>query len=320
MANLFTIVSPSPRVNLSAYSDKQIAIVSPSPRVAIFGAGAISVVVPSPLVALSGESRSFNIAIVSPSPVFVVHGLVGDIPGIRLVSPSPRVTFSGSTSVIGTFHLVSPSPQVLVNGLIGNIGHIAIVSPSPVVYWNELPLVHAQISILSPSPNVNLHGDVIPLTFNRKAIVMHLFNYAVSHYINYNFNSLFHFNGFFFGTNENGVYFLDGGNDLGELIQAEIGSGLNDLGVRGAITIPREAWLAYRSDDGMELDTKIDEVTDLPPIIFDKTALMIREARGKLGRGIKARFFTWKLKNVSGSDFSLESLRILGDMIKRKTR
>lgn len=320
MANLITIDSPSPRVSLSSYTQKGIAIVSPSPIVSIGGAGAISVVSPSPQVALHGESPRDNITIISPSAIFSIHGLVGGIPRIKIISPSPRVAFRGSTSVIATFHLISPSPSVLVHGLVGNVGELSIVSPSPVVYWDEKPLVHGQITILSPFPELSFHGDVVPTTFNRRAIVMHLFNHAVSHYVNYNFNSLFHFQNLFLGTNEEGIYIIDGDNDLGEMIEAEIGSGLIDLGAKGEITIPREAWLAYRSNNGMELDTRIDEVVDLPPCLFEKAALMIRECREKLGRGIKARFFMWKLRNVDGSDFSLESLRILGDKIKRKTR
>jgi len=131
---------------------------------------------------------------------------------------------------------------------------------------------------------------------------------------------LAYFNKVFIGANEQGIYPLDGNDDLGQKIEAEIGSGVKDLGGNGAISVPRESWLAYRSDGEIELDVKTDEHDDLPPIIFDKIAHAIMESRKKMGRGIKARFFTWKLKNVEGSDFSLESLRILGDIIKRKTR
>ena len=320
MANFITITSPSPRVTLNDAGTRQIAIVSPSPRVGIFGAGVISITSVSPLVSLTGTAPQFNIVIHSPSAVFSVDGLVGELANIEVISPSPEVAFSGSTSVLGTLQLVSPFPGILVDGLTGNIGEIVIVSPSPGVDWNELPLVLGQIAVISPSPILSLHGNVIPVTFNRKAIVMHLFNYAVSEYKNYNFNCLLHFNGVFLGLNEDGVYILDGNDDLGELIQARIKSGVEDFAKDGAITIPREAWLAYRSDDGMQLDIRVDEDEDLPSIIFNKVARKITECREKLDRGIKGRFFTWDLKNVNGSDFSLESLRVLGDIIKRKTR
>jgi hypothetical protein len=160
----------------------------------------------------------------------------------------------------------------------------------------------------------------IPVTFIREAIIMHLFNFAVSEYKNYNFNCLLHFDKMFLGLNEEGIFLLDGDTDLGESIQAEIKTGTIDLAAKGAISIPREAWLAYRSNNGMELDAKLDEVADLPPMFFQKVVEKIRECREKFGRGIKNRFITLDVKNVDGASFDFESLRIMGDVIKRKTR
>jgi hypothetical protein len=185
----------------------------------------------------------------------------------------------------------------------------------------------AELAAIEDSDYGTIFAEEIPVTFVRKTIVMHLFNYSVSEYKNYNFNCLLHFNQRFIGLNEQGIYLLDGDDDLGEPIQAEIRDGVRDLSAKGAIAIPREAWLSYRSNDGMRLDIKVDEVKDLHPVIFSKVAQMVRECRRKFGRGIRgkrnsspARFITWDLKNLNGSDFDLESLRIMGDLIKRKTR
>lgn len=201
---------------------------------------------------------------------------------------------------------------ILASLLAVESGDTGIITLSP-----DTKLILAGVESLD---SVFLHVKVIPITFIRKAVVMNILNYAVSEYKNYNFNSLVYFNGVFLGINEEGIYPLDGNDDLGEPIQARIKSGVVDLGGKGAITIPREAWLSYRSDDSMQLDIKVDEVMDLPSMFFSKVSRAITECRTKLGRGIKGRFFTWDLKNVGGSDFSLESLRILGDVIKRKTR
>jgi hypothetical protein len=297
-----------------------IHIVSPLPAVKL-GDCNISLVIPLPSLSITSTVDTFDLSLPIPLPILSVLGKVGEMGDIDIIVPFPTISVRGKPEVLGTIHLsIRAFPTLSVIGKTGELGKIAITLPFPDVALIDTPLVRGTISADLPFPFIDMYGDVIPITIMRKAIIMHLFNYAVSHYVNYNFNSLAHFNKVFLGANENGIYILDGGDDLGEKIEAEIGSGVSDLGGAGAISIPREAWLAYRSDGEMELDVKMDEHEDLPPITYDKIAHAIMEMRGKLGRGDKARFFTWKLKNVDGSDFSLESLRILGDIIKRKTR
>jgi predicted GH43/DUF377 family glycosyl hydrolase len=280
----------------------------------------LSLVIPLPTLSVTAIVDTFDLSLPIPLPQLSVVGLTGEMGILSFRTPFPIISVTGKPEVLWNIVLRIPFPALGMVGKTGELGNIAITFPFPTLAITELPLVIGNIHIISPFPFMDMYGDVIPVTIIRKAIVMHLFNYAVSHYVNYNFNSLAHFNKVFLGANEQGIYILDGNDDLGEKIEADITSGVRDLGGSGALTIPREAWLAYRSDGEMELDVEIDEYDDLPPIIYDKIAPAIMEMRGKMGRGTKARFFTWKLKNVDGSNFSLESLRILGDIIKRKTR
>ena len=307
----------SERISFYIYD---IHIVSPLPAVKL-GDCNISLVIPLPSLSITSTVDTFDFSLPIPLPGLTVVGKVGEMGDIDLLIPFPRIAVIAKPEVLGTIHLrISAFPTLAVTGKTGTLGGIDITLPFPDVAFLETPLVTGTIHITLTFPFVDMYGDVIPVTFIRKAIVMHLFNYAVSHYVNYNFNSLAHFNKVFLGANEQGIYILDGNDDLGEKIEADITSGVSDLGKNGAIAIPREAWLTYRSDGEMELISEIDEHEELPTIIYDKIAHAIMEMRGKLGRGTKARFFNWKLKNVGGSDFSLESLRVLGDIIRRKTR
>jgi hypothetical protein len=156
-------------------------------------------------------------------------------------------------------------------------------------------------------------------TFVRKVIVMHLFTHAVSHYENFNFNSLAHFKGLFLGANENGVYLLGGKDDLGVPIEADIRTGVHDLGKDGIITLPKEAWLSYRTDGQWEFDVQVEEGVSYP-YIFERTHNRITEIRETLGKGLVERFYTFGLKNIDGSDGDIESLRILGNAIKEYRR
>ena len=240
---------------------------------------------------------------------------------IRLAAIEAKDTalITGHTQILVAISATERLDEASIHGFSGLLASLLAVESGDTGLITLSPDTHLILAGVESVDEVFLDIKEVPITFLRKAVVMHLFNYAVSEYKNYNFNSLLHVNGVFLGLNEDGVYLLDGDDDLGELIQARIKSGLEDFGEK-AITIPREAWLAYRSDNGMQLDVRVDEVTDLPSMFFGKVARAITECRAKLGRGIKGRFFTWDLKNVGGSDFSLESLRVLGDIIKRKTR
>jgi len=277
-----------------------------------------------PLLLSSGQGKSLT-----NFGVGILHRLTSSAhgnPGV-IGHASARLPLLTSSA-----HLFAPVPgsgagklPILLSGghgLPGVVGKGAMILPLLTSSGNTNPDSPGQGYGILPMIFGNGHGDVILMgeTYNRKAIVMHLLNYAVSHYVNFNFNSLFLFNGLFLGTNEQGVFVLDGNDDLGELIQAEIGSGVYDIAKNGVIAKPREAWLAYRSTDGMALDVKADETIDLPTVMFNKTGQALKEDRGKLGRGIEARFLTLKLHNMGGCDFSMESLRILGDILKGRTR
>ncbi len=162
-------------------------------------------------------------------------------------------------------------------------------------------------------------NNLIQVLWNRKAIVMSLTNYAVSEYPNYNFNSLVQFNDVLLGANENGIYTLSGGHDLGVDIQANIESGLFDFREDGEIKYPREGWLFYRADGNLSLIIKCDEDAEYETILAN-IGTHIKEIRAKFGKGIKSRAFNFELKNVDGSDFDVQSLRILGEKIPSRKR
>ncbi len=162
-------------------------------------------------------------------------------------------------------------------------------------------------------------NNLIKVLWNRKAIVMSLNNYGVTEYPNYNFNSLVQFNDVLLGANENGIYILSGPDDLGVDIQANIESGLYDFREDGDIKYPREGWLFYRADGNLSLIIKCDEDAEYETIL-EKVGTHIKEIRAKFGKGIKARAFNFELKNVDGSDFDIQSLRILGEMIPSRKR
>jgi hypothetical protein len=254
-----------------------------------------------------------------------LHGKTGEIGSFKGKIPFLKTSgFNGLAHAIGTFSGRLSYFKGEFTGLSGSIGSFSgalplILTPSSFIDNRNRT---GSFSIVFPVLLGTFHGDIIPVTYNRKAIVMHLFSHAVSEYKNYNFNSLAHFNGVFLGANEKGLYPLGGDDDLGIPIQAFIRSGVIDFVMKSIRNLPKEAWVAYRSKGQMEFIVEEDEHNCYRHIL-DEQAIGIAEVRpgGKsLGKGYKGRFYRFTFKNLGGSDFDLESIRVLGQPIKRKVR
>jgi hypothetical protein len=250
-----------------------------------------------------------------------LYGLAGEIGSFRGDIPLLKSGFGGYAHAIGNFSGRLPYFQGELTGISGSIGSFSGVLPlllTPSSFIDDRKRT-GSFAILLPVLSGTLYGDVIPVTFNRKAIVMHLFSHAVSEYRNYNFNSLANFNRLFLGANEQGLYPLGGDDDLGLPIQALIRSGVNDFVIKSIINLPKETWICYRSDGQIAFGVEEDEHNYYEHIL-DEEAIGISEVRAKLGKGLKGRFYRFTFKNLGGADFDLESIRVLGQPIRRKVR
>ena len=149
---------------------------------------------------------------------------------------------------------------------------------------------------------------------------MNLFNQVISTYSNFNFNSIACFNGTYLGATDTGIYPLGGKTDNGNDIDSDIKSGSMDFGDT-LIKYLRDAWLTHRTDGNLKLRVWVDEDTTF--IIEERTSIIsnqIHEERLKPPRGLKGRFYTIELKNISGADFDIDSLNLLVESIRRKVR
>lgn len=269
-----------------------------------------------------GNSLTNDLEIVDHGDVYAMTALTGDRARLHYHERKEVYAFGGSSSELGYLAYHEHYDQLRMTGNPGQLGELAAVDPMVMQSASfTTPLdTHCSLEIEDHLGSAFFHAAGI--AYVHKAVVMNLKTFAVSEYKNFNFDSVVYFNGQFLGINEQGVFILEGDDDLGQYIQARVKSGTQDFG-KTAISIPQEAWLAFRSDkreNALQLDIRVDEKTDLYPGRFGGNGKKLREHRTKLGRGVKARFFTWDLKNVSGSWFNMESLRILGSMIKRKAR
>jgi len=149
---------------------------------------------------------------------------------------------------------------------------------------------------------------------------MNLANQAISTYSNYNFNSIACFNGTYFGATDTGIYPLGGDTDNGTYIDSSIKTGSMDFGDT-TIKYARDVWITFRSDGNLTLVIFVDE--DTTTTIQKQTTIVsdtIIEERLKLPRGLRGRFYTVELNNLSGADFDIDSLNLLVESVRRKVR
>ena len=145
-------------------------------------------------------------------------------------------------------------------------------------------------------------------------------NQAISTYSNYNFNSIACFNGTYLGATDTGIYPLTGDTDNGTDIDASIKTGSMNFGDT-IIKYARDVWITFRSDGNLTLSIFVDE--DTTTTIQKQTTIVsdtIIEERLKPPRGLRGRFYTVELKNLSGADFDIDSLNMLVESIHRKVR
>ena len=146
---------------------------------------------------------------------------------------------------------------------------------------------------------------------------MNLSNQAISTYSNYNFNSIACFNGTYLGATDTGIYPLSGDTDNGTDIDSKIKTGSMDFG-ENIIKYISDVWITHRTDGYLTLVIFVNED---PNISFEKQTYIvsdkIREEWIKPPLGLRGRFYTVELKNLSGADFDVDSLSLLVELIRR---
>jgi len=152
------------------------------------------------------------------------------------------------------------------------------------------------------------------------AWVMNTKTTGLSEYRNFAYNSMASVGQKFLGLTEGSLYELTGSDDDGTDIDASIKTRLHAFGTSKLKRNPR-AYLAYTADGRLLLNTLVTDGGQKIERWYELTARTAdapREARVKLGRGIKALYWQYELKNIDGADFRIDGLRILPIVLKRR--
>jgi len=154
-----------------------------------------------------------------------------------------------------------------------------------------------------------------------RGIVMNLLNQVISTYSNYPFNSLAYFNGKYLGATDAGIYVLNGNHDNGRNINSKFKTGPMDFGSK-QIKYIRDVWVTHRTDGHLALVFSVDEdnSTEVERQTILVNATELQEEKIKVPRGLKGRYYTIELKNLSGADFDIDKLEVMVDVLGGRKR
>lgn len=175
--------------------------------------------------------------------------------------------------------------------------------------------------------------DLLPLVLQARGYkgsapectVMNTKNFAVTEYVNYGFNSMTEFNGAYLIADQNGIYEADtsdtdhaGIDDYA--IKAHIKTGRVDVHKHNK-NVVRNAWLNYQTDGNVQIVSTADKKATRTYLLPWHSGLSgINERRVKLERGIKNRFFDFKIQNIIGSQLEIDKLTIMLEPVVSKRR
>ena len=206
-----------------------------------------------------------------------------------------------ATASLGLTSLITPKLMVVV--LTADDLNLSGSELLRLIYTGQLQdTVDFVIDLVDPS------GDVTTWAMNVRTG-------AVTEYMNYGFNALAPGqNGAYIGADSTGLYELVGIDDHGSAIVADMISGLADFS-GGFLTGFKAAYLGIRGVGQFYL-----KLTDGggKTYLYGVQADNLRTTRVNLGKGLRARYFTFELIST-GQDFDLLDVRFLPIQQVRRT-
>lgn len=139
------------------------------------------------------------------------------------------------------------------------------------------------------------------------AFVMNARTGALTRYENFSFNSFAVFNGETIGATASGLYAIGGETDAGMSIQMVLTTPVSDFGAAQLKRV-REAFIGYRTTGRAELHVRADD-GEWHVYQMDETRPSgIYRNRVKVGRGVKASYWQFSVRNVDGADLAIDSI------------
>jgi hypothetical protein len=218
----------------------------------------------------------------------VVLGGAAVIAGAEVVTGAGGVVAGGAAVVGEYFPMYAPSGGVELGG-----AAIAFALPAGSVSTPENPYAEAY-----PGWAVNLDTG------------------APSRYMGLPATSMFQHAGRTYVTNAAGIYELTGDSDAGQPIRAAVTLPRSDFSDGHEKRVP---WVYVGARTAGPLVLKV--ITDSPSVRYyavTSGGASVQGYRVQIGKGLKSRYWQFRLENKAGADFDLDSIEILPNVLRQR--
>ncbi len=152
---------------------------------------------------------------------------------------------------------------------------------------------------------------------SRSALWMNTESTAGAHFPSYAFNSFAMHGGYALGAGDAGVYLLEGGDDAGVAIVADVRTDLLDFD--SAQKKRLDGMLIAGTSDAPIRVTVTDEQGTFTYDTHLASAATQRNNRAQLGRGLTATYFRFGFSNPAGDDFGVDEVKCeVGESKRRR--
>lgn len=305
------------------------------PTFTFIGGGSLTISEASPVLSLIGRSPT-AFTLQEPAPVLVMQGVSGRL---DMTEPIPVFAATGSSSR-GSFTFTEPIPVFAATGR--KQTSFTLTEPIPVV--DLLSKVESLFTFEEPVPTFSATGDIVAtVTFtfsepvpvlefvgvldlvdadseysNYTAWVVNPVNQVHSGFKNYEFNSLFAFNGSYYGCRSDGVFELVGNSDDGTEISSVNVWGDSEMGHPYHKRFYRANIEIRNQGDGtltLGITTNETSRTTFSVDPTDVSGLHRKVIRGR--RDVHGTEFSLDLYNVDGGDFDVHEIEVINQELKR---
>jgi hypothetical protein len=231
------------------------------------------------------------------------HGIQNILGSLNAKIPAILLSASGRTGILGELHASIPAIKLSASGIIGIVGSltksIGAISLTALAHWTG---TNGGTLVL---PAIRLTASTLSTEWY--AYALNVKNFGLTEYTNFDYNSLCVFNGKMLGAGTDGIHLLEGDTDNGTDIPWRIRTGKLRLGFdklrysRLFGEISGDVMLIIETAEGETYEYTFEPVTD-----------GTSEARAKIGKGIRTKYFEAELYNQGRETIKLDMLQLTG--------
>jgi hypothetical protein len=162
--------------------------------------------------------------------------------------------------------------------------------------------------------------DEVLATFDAWAVNAE--NLAASRYENFPFHSMVRIGDHYYATSDEGLFALDGDDDDGAEIHSLLVTGKTDFGSENIKSVSQVS-IGYSSEQPIIFGVVYNECGKETGVSYRINPGYVgpeREARVKVGRGAKSRYWQFTIENTNGGELSIDRIDFDVARLSRRVR